>query len=249
MSFSDLLYFLVTSRSIHVAAHDVISFFLWLNSSPACMPACSVAKLCLTLCDPVDCSPPGSSVHGILQARILEWVAISFSRNLPNSGIEPLSPALAGGFFTTEPPEKPISVRTYIHTYIHTDTYYIFFFLMFIYAFISAVRGPCCCAQAFSGCCEQELHPSLRKCESFSLRLLFAEEAPRSASFSACVLWAQLLHGMWNLLDRGSEPTAPALAGGFLTTGPLGKSVEHIFFIWTDTLITSMSSLLSTVLQ
>ena len=38
-----------------------------------------VAQSCLTLCDPVDCSPPGSSVHGILQARILEWVAISFS--------------------------------------------------------------------------------------------------------------------------------------------------------------------------
>ena len=40
-----------------------------------------VTLLCLTLCDPMDCSPPGSSVHGILQARILEWVAISFSRN------------------------------------------------------------------------------------------------------------------------------------------------------------------------
>ena len=39
-----------------------------------------VAQLCLTLCDPVDCSLPGSSVHGLLQARILEWVAISFSR-------------------------------------------------------------------------------------------------------------------------------------------------------------------------
>ena len=39
-----------------------------------------VAQSCPTLCDPVDCSPPGSSVHGILQARILEWVAISFSR-------------------------------------------------------------------------------------------------------------------------------------------------------------------------
>ena len=38
-----------------------------------------VAQSCPTLCDPVDCSPPGSSVHGILQARILEWVAISFS--------------------------------------------------------------------------------------------------------------------------------------------------------------------------
>ena len=45
--------------------------------------ACLCAKsnqLCLTLCNPMDCSPPGSSVHGILQARILEWVAMSFFR-------------------------------------------------------------------------------------------------------------------------------------------------------------------------
>ena len=39
-----------------------------------------VAQSCLTLCDPMDCSPPGSSIHGILWARILEWVAISLSR-------------------------------------------------------------------------------------------------------------------------------------------------------------------------
>ena len=39
-----------------------------------------VAQSCPTLCDPVDCSLPGSSIHGILQARVLEWVAISFSR-------------------------------------------------------------------------------------------------------------------------------------------------------------------------
>ena len=39
-----------------------------------------VAQSCPTLCDPMDCSLPGSSVHGILQARVLEWVAISFSR-------------------------------------------------------------------------------------------------------------------------------------------------------------------------
>ena len=39
-----------------------------------------VAQLSPTLCDPMDCSPPGSSIHGILQARVLEWVAISFSR-------------------------------------------------------------------------------------------------------------------------------------------------------------------------
>ena len=41
---------------------------------------CSVTKLCLTLCDPMDCSLPGSSVHGISQERILEWAAISVSR-------------------------------------------------------------------------------------------------------------------------------------------------------------------------
>ena len=40
---------------------------------------CLVAQLCLTLCNPRDYSPPGSSVHGILQAKMLEWVAISFS--------------------------------------------------------------------------------------------------------------------------------------------------------------------------
>ena len=41
---------------------------------------CSAAELCLTLCEPMDGSPPGSSVHGIIQARILDWVAISSSR-------------------------------------------------------------------------------------------------------------------------------------------------------------------------
>ena len=40
---------------------------------------CEVTQLCLTLCDPMDCSLPGSSVRGIFQARVLEWVAISFS--------------------------------------------------------------------------------------------------------------------------------------------------------------------------
>ena len=43
-----------------------------------------VAQTCPTLCDPMDCSPPGSSVHGIFQARVVEWVAIAFSKSLPN---------------------------------------------------------------------------------------------------------------------------------------------------------------------
>ena len=50
------------------------------ESSIAYVSESEVSQSCLTLCDPVDCSPPGSSVRGILQVRILEWVAISFSR-------------------------------------------------------------------------------------------------------------------------------------------------------------------------
>ena len=56
------------------------------------------AHSCLTFGDPSDCSPPGSSVHGLFQARILEWVAI----------LSPASPALVGGVFTTEPRGKPL---------------------------------------------------------------------------------------------------------------------------------------------
>ena len=63
----------------------------------------------------MDCSPTGSSVHGIIQARILEWVAISFSRDIPNPGSKPkslASPALAGvdwqvGSLPLVPPGKP----------------------------------------------------------------------------------------------------------------------------------------------
>ena len=63
-----------------------------------------VAQSCLTLCDPIDCSPPGSSVHGVLQARRLERVAMPSSRgsSWPRDPTESLrSPALAGRFFTT----------------------------------------------------------------------------------------------------------------------------------------------------
>ena len=65
---------------------------------------------CPALCNTMVCSLPGSSVRGILQARILEWVAMPSSRDLPNSGIEPaslVSPALAGRFFSTK--------ATYLH--------------------------------------------------------------------------------------------------------------------------------------
>ena len=60
------------SASIHVVENDKISFFFF-------TAAYMRAQSCLILCNPMDCSPPGSSVYGIFQARILEWVAIAFS--------------------------------------------------------------------------------------------------------------------------------------------------------------------------
>ena len=60
---------------------------------------CVYAQSCRTLCDPVDCSLPGSSVHAILQARLLEGVAISSSRGSSQTGIKLVS--LASGFFTS----------------------------------------------------------------------------------------------------------------------------------------------------
>ena len=71
---------------------------------------CLVAQLCLTL---MDCSLPGFSVHGISQARIPEWVAIS-PGDLPDSEIEAVSPAPAGRFFITVPPGKP-RASNYLH--------------------------------------------------------------------------------------------------------------------------------------
>ena len=64
----------------------------------------------LTPCDLMDCNPPGSSVCGILQARILEWVAIPFSRDLPNPGIKSGSPELQADSLPVEPPGMPFGL-------------------------------------------------------------------------------------------------------------------------------------------
>ena len=69
-----------------------------------------VAQLCPTLCDPLDCNPPVSSVHGMIQARILEQVAMPSSRGSSqgwNPRIEPRSPALQADSLPFEPPGKP----------------------------------------------------------------------------------------------------------------------------------------------
>ena len=62
-------------------------------------------------CEPLDYSLPGSSVHGVFQARILEWLPFP-SEDLPDPGIEPASPILAGGFFTTRATWKALNEAT-----------------------------------------------------------------------------------------------------------------------------------------
>ena len=95
----------------NVTLFNTASFFLaapcslWdLSSLVVCV---LVAQSCLTLWDPIDCSPPGSSVHGILQARILKWVAIFFSRGSSQPRDQTHVSHTAGRFFTDSAAIKP----------------------------------------------------------------------------------------------------------------------------------------------
>ena len=73
----------------------------------AAAAAAKSLQSCLTLCDPRDGSPPGFPVPGILQARALEWVALSFSRASSRPRDQTHVSCLAGIFFTSEPPGNP----------------------------------------------------------------------------------------------------------------------------------------------
>ena len=101
--------------------------FIQLPNHPITMRCFHAKSLqsCLPLWNPITCGPPGSSVHGILQARILEWLPCPPPGDLPNPGIKPLSllsPVLTGGFFTTS------NTREALHNVI--STFYIFIALM-----------------------------------------------------------------------------------------------------------------------
>ena len=78
-----------------------------IRQNPSNIHQVLVAQLYQTSYDPTDCSPLGPSVNGILQARILEWVAVSFFSNLPDPGIEPGSSALQADSLPSEPRGKP----------------------------------------------------------------------------------------------------------------------------------------------
>ena len=72
---------------------------------------------CVQLCNPMNYSPLGSSVHGFLRQEYWSGLPFPFPGDLPGPGIKPVSPALAGGFFTVEPSGKPLRVHTYVKTH------------------------------------------------------------------------------------------------------------------------------------
>ena len=92
-------------KIIHIPYLSLLSHLI-----PMCDWMCLVAQLCPTLCDPMDCSPSGSSIRGVFQPRILEWVAIASSRGFSwprDEPMSPLSPALQADSLLTEPSGKP----------------------------------------------------------------------------------------------------------------------------------------------
>ena len=111
-SYSRLLIHMDTASHSFIKQHCVPSsaYTLIYFTSPCVLDA----HLCLTLCDPIDCSPPGSSVHGILQARVLDWKGKPFLSpgDLPEPGIKPGSPALQDNSLLSESPGKPSLVHT-----------------------------------------------------------------------------------------------------------------------------------------
>ena len=89
--------------AILIKSFDIADPWKWLLMFSVFVSVCygKSFQLSPTLCEPMDCGPPGSSVQGILQARILEWLPCLSPWDIPSPGIKSASPALAGGFFTT----------------------------------------------------------------------------------------------------------------------------------------------------
>ena len=88
-----------------------LSFLLWRllrHHSKKKKNSDEVAQSCLTLCNPMDCSLPGSSIHGIFQAKILEWTAISFSRGSSQPRDRTQVPCIAGRRFTVWATREPL---------------------------------------------------------------------------------------------------------------------------------------------
>ena len=177
-----------------------------------------VAQSCPTFCDPMDCSLPGSSVHGIVPARILEWVAISFS--MESTLHQKCDIALSRGLSLQD--SSP-SISNACFWFIYFSGFWLCrVFVAFCSGFLwVAVSGG---------------YSSLR-CVVFSLQWPLLWQSTGSRRVGSAVAAHALSHlGMQGLLEPGIEPMSLALTGKFLSTAPPGKSPKmHVFeytFLW-----------------
>ena len=165
----------------------------------------------------MNCSPPGSSVRGILQARILEWVAMPSSRG-SSQPMSFASPALAGRLFTTSATWKDIC-NLFIYLWLCCVFTAVWAFLRLQWA--EAALGRLVHASRCGGfsCCRAQ-SPE---------RGVFSSRSSQGLAhgLSSCGVWAYLLLGMWDLPGSGIEPVSPALAGGFFNTESPGKPRDH----------------------
>ena len=99
--------YLLNYGGVFLVTGCYLKYLLSISKNCVCVCVCLVSQLCLTLCT-MGYSPPGSSVHRILQAKILEWVAISYSRG-PSRPRQTLVSFIAGRFFTSDPYGLPFS--------------------------------------------------------------------------------------------------------------------------------------------
>ena len=185
----------------------------WVNCyNEVCV--CVHAQLCSILCDPMDCSPPGfSSLHGIFQARILEWVAIFFPTQGSNLSLG--SPVLADRFFTSAPHGKPCS-NFWNNAAVSMSKY----------SWIPQQRANCCCKDVFV-------------CAQLSSTLFYHKDCgpPGSSSvhgiFQKRILKWVAISFSRDLPYPGMEPKSrwfPVLGDRFFTTAPPGKPCSNF---WT----------------
>ena len=132
-----LTWFIVLFRCTLAFCFSVYSLFIFESL------ILKVAQLCPTIYDPIDCSPRGSSAHGILLARILERIQpLSSLGDLPDPEIEAGSPALHVDSLPSEPPGKPSNYIELVHSAFQIYSIFLLFYLLILFIFEFDIETP-----------------------------------------------------------------------------------------------------------
>ena len=188
---------------------------------PLSVSECLVTQSCLTL-QPMDCSPPGSSVYGILQVSILEWVALYSPGELPDPWVEPRSPALQADSLPAKPSGKPLA----------PSKWGIKLFIVQIFCLLTQViKLNKCKIYVLTILLFYILHTCLvtQLCRTFCDPMdCIACQAPLFMGFSRQEYWSGLpFPPPEDLPNPGIIPVSPSLAGRFFTTEPSRKPYSY----------------------